>query len=203
VKIRLPQLFTAAALSLLVACDTREPLDRAAVPASAGVIDSALPIAEHLKRMRATLSYRPESLLHASPSADALVERWVLTVATRDTIALRQLHIDRAEFADLVYEQLRISKPPYEMAPELLWFQLSGNSEDGLRKVLDRFGGRQVTLRSLRCPAPADTQGVLQLRDGCLLRLRVDGDSLAEERYFGSIVSRDGRFKFLGYSNRL
>jgi hypothetical protein len=191
---------------LLIACDRHEPTDRAAdaaAPASAGVIDSALPIAEQLKRFRATLRYRPESLLHASASPASLVNRWAQAVAARDTLTLRQLHIDRAEFAELIYEQLRIAKPPYEMAPELLWFQLTSNSEDGVRKVLTKFGGRQLTVRGVRCPAPVDTQGVLQLRDGCLLRLRVDRDALAEERYFGSIVNRDGRFKFLGYSNKL
>jgi hypothetical protein len=191
---------------LLVACDRHEPTDRAAdaaAPASAGVIDSALPIAEHLKRFRATLRYRPESLLHASASPASLVDRWARAVAARDTLTLRQLHIDRAEFADLVYEQLRISKPPYEMPPELLWFQLTANSDDGLRKSLERLAGHRVTVRSVRCPTPVDTQGALQMRDSCLLRLRVDGDTLPEERYFGSIVNRDGRFKFVGYSNKL
>jgi hypothetical protein len=190
-------------LCLHVACDSREQTADQSAPAPAGVIDSALPIAEHLRRFRATLTARADTFSHASATADALVDRWLRAVAARDTATLRTLHLDRAEFADLVYEQLRIAKPPYEMAPALLWFQLTENSEDGIRRSLERLGGRAVSLRSLRCPTPIDTQGVLRLRDGCLLRLRVDRDTLPEDRFFGSIVERDGRLKFVGYSNKL
>jgi hypothetical protein len=191
-------------LTLLAGCERTVP---DAVPASpppvAGVIDSAFPIAEQLRRFRTTITTRPESLQHASATVDALVRRWVTAVAGRDTVTTRTLLIDRAEFAELVYEQLRISKPPYEMAPALLWFQITESSEEGIRRAFDRLGGRRVTVRSLRCPTPVDTQGVLRMHDGCLLRLRVDGDTLPEERYFGNIVERDGRLKFLGFSNRL
>lgn len=199
---RLPRTLAAAAVGLLNACAPSEQPARESAPPAAGVIDSALPIAEHLRRFRATLATRADSFSHASTTPDTLVTRWVRAVAARDTMTLRALLLSRAEFADLVYEQLRISKPPYEMAPELLWFQLTSNSEEGIRKVLDKLGGHELTLRSLRCPTPVDTQGVLRMQDGCLLRLRVDQDTLPEDRFFGSIVGRDGRYKFLGYSNK-
>ncbi|MCU0648967.1 MAG: hypothetical protein MUF00_13285 [Gemmatimonadaceae bacterium] len=192
---------------MLVACgpaETPSPSDSALpAPPSAGVIDSALPIAEHLRRFRATLSERPDTLRHAAASVDQLVRRWIAAMAARDTTTLRALVIDRAEFAQLIYEQMRIAQPPYEMAPALLWFQISERSELGIRKSLEQLGGRPVTLRSLRCPTPVDTQGMLRMHDGCLLRLRVAGDTLPEMRYFGSIVERYGRHKFVGYSNDL
>jgi hypothetical protein len=113
------------------------------------------------------------------------------------------MSIDRAEFAWLFYPETRMSKPPYEMPPALLWSQILSSSDEGLRGALRQLGGKTVRLRSFRCPTPPDTEGTQVLRQGCVVGLRVNGDSIAEDRFFGSIVERAGRFKFLSFSNKL
>ena len=175
----------------------------AAVVAAGGTVDSALSTEERLRRFRATVADRPDTLRRASPTLDHLAQRWVAAVQGRDTIALNAMLIDRAEFAWLFYPTTRLALPPYDMPPALLWEQLLANSEDGVRNVLSRFGGRPLIVRSVRCPLPVNTEGTNLLRQGCLVRLRLAADTVPEDRYFGTIVEREGRFKFLGFSNKL
>lgn len=175
----------------------------AQVAAAGGTVDSLIPTAERLTRFRATVSDQPDTLRHASPTLDHLVSRWAAAVQARDTAALNAMVIDRAEFAWLYFPTARLAQPPYEMPPALLWEQVLANSDQGARKTLERLGGRALVVRSVRCPGTVDAEGANLVRQGCVVRLRSASDSLAEGRYFGSILERNGRFKFLGLSNTL
>lgn len=184
------------------------PLDSQAahvaeVAAAGGTIDSLIPSAERLRRFRATISERPDTLRHASPSMEHLVARWAAAVQSRDSAALNAMVIDRAEFAWLYFPTARLALPPYDMPPALLWEQVLANSDAGARTVLERLGGRVLVVRSMRCPKSAEAEGANLVRQDCLVRLRSASDTLPEARYFGSIIERDGRFKFLGFANKL
>lgn len=169
-----------------------------------GTIDSILPIAEHVRRFRATLGGPvPDTLRHAAPSREAVVARWLGAVTARDTTALRRLVVDRAEFIALYYPTSPLAAPPYEMPPELLWSQMLLNSEDGGTKVLKVLGGRRTRLVSLRCPETPTREGANVLHQDCLVVLEVDGQVRPETRAFGTILEREGRFKLLGLSSKL
>ena len=173
-----------------------------AVVAAGGAVDSILPIAEHLRRFRLTVAERVDTLRCASRSIDALVERWATAVASSDTAALNSMVIDRAEFAWLYYPGSQLSEPPYEAPPELLWAQFLGNSDEGARRLLRRFGGRPIAVRAVSCPS-VKSEGQNRLHEGCLVRLETDGSAGEPLRLFGTIMERDGRFKFVGYTNAL
>lgn len=175
----------------------------AEVVAAGGVVDSILPIAEQLRRFRADVADHPDTLRHASPSIDALAKRLAKAIASRDTAALVAMTIDRAEFAWLYYPGSKLSKPPYEAPPQLLWGQLLASSDEGARKLLDRLGGKKLTIDAVTCPTPSDTTEVSVVYSECHVRARVAGAKAADNRLFGSIVEHQGRFKFLGYANSL
>lgn len=198
-------LFAGALLVIMLACakadSQRDHVD--SVAASGGTVDSAHSSAERLRRFRVTVADHPDTLRRASPTLDHLVQRWAAAVQDRDTAALNAMVLDRAEFAWLFYPSTRLAQPPYEMPPALLWEQVLANSDDGAKKTLQRFGGRPLVVRSVRCPAPVDTEGTNLVRQGCLVLLRSASDTVPEDRYFGTIIERDGRFKLLGFSNKL
>lgn len=173
-----------------------------AVVAAGGVVDSILPIDEQLRRFRASLTEHPDTLRHASASIDALVRRWGTAIAARDTGELSAMTLDRAEFAWLYYPGSKLSRPPYEAPPQLLWGQIIANSDAGARKLVSRFGGKPFAIEAVRCPAPDDTTESSVVHSECRVRARVNGQ-LIDERLFGSIVEHRGQFKFLGYANRL
>ena len=186
-----------------VAADESQSVHVREVIAAGGVVDSVLPIDEHLRRFRANLSERPDTLRHASSAIEALVHRWAAAVSQRDTVSLRRMSLDAAEFAWLYYPGSQLSKPPFESPPLLLWDRLQSSSESGARQVLTRFGGRRFDVLAVTCPPPNDTTSHSRVYSSCRVRVRLNTRTPIEDRLFGSIIEHDGRFKFLGYANRL
>ena len=197
----------AASLSL-VACKDKPPADDqqthiADVVAKGGVVDSILPIPEQLDRFRKTIADKPDTLRHASASIKSLVTRWTLAVASNDTAALNAMLLDRAEFAWLYYPGSKMSLPPYEAPPQLLWGQLLATSEEGAQNILKTFSTGSFKVFGVTCPKPAVVEGGNRLHEGCLLKLERAGAAPAEGAYFGTIIERDGRFKFVSYASRM
>ena len=89
-----------------------------------------------------------------------------------------------------------------ELPPDLLWFTLQTGSEKGLQRVLEAEGGRPLHLQSYRCDSIPSRQGANVVWGPCVVRYRVDGGT-REERLFGLILERGGRFKFVSYGNKL
>ncbi len=193
----------------LLACGERGPRSAAdsqaahvrEVAATGGVVDSILPIDEHLRRFRATLSRQADTLQNASPTLEALVARWATAVAANDSAAFDTMVIDAAEFAWLYYPESPMSKPPYEAPPGLLWGQLLASSNDGLRAVLKTYGGQPLTVVRTTCADAVAVEGPNRLHERCRVTMRVGSAAPTEARLFGTIIERDGRFKFVGLAN--
>ena len=136
-------------------------------------------------------------LAGGAPSRDALVRGFVTALERRDTAALVDLVLTRAEFASVYYPTAREALPPYELPQDLMWFRLVGESDRGLRRALDELGGRPLRYRGHTCGEPR-REGRNRLWGWCRVRLGEDEISI-----FGLIVERDGRFKFVSYANKL
>jgi hypothetical protein len=174
-----------------------------AVVAAGGVVDSILPIAEHLRRFRAGVGEHPGTFRDASPSIDALAERFVDAIARNDTAALRRMVLDRAEFAWLYYPSSHVSRPPYEAPPHLLWGQILAASNEGVSRALVRYGGRPLRFVAATCAQAPRVEDANRLHERCVLTLR-DGDAPSfNARLFGSVIERDGRFKLISFANDL
>ena len=205
---RLVVAFLVAASLSPVACKDKAPADDqqahiADVVAKGGVVDSILPIAEQLDRFRKTVADQPDTLRHASASIRALVTRWTLAVASNDSAALNAMLLDRAEFAWLYYPGSRMSLAPYEAPPQLLWGQMLATSEEGAQNILKKFSANSFKIGSVRCPNPPAIEGGNRLHEGCLVRLETPNARAVEGTYFGTIIERDGRFKFVSYASRM
>ena len=205
---RLAVAFLVTALLSPVACnDKATPDDQQAhiadVLAKGGVVDSILPIAELLDRFRKPLADKPDTLRHASASIKALVTRWTLAVASNDTAALNAMLLDRAEFAWLYYPGSKMSLPPYEAPPQLLWGQMLATSEEGAQNILKKFAANSFKIGGVNCPNPAVIEGGNRLHEGCLVQLETPNARAVDGAYFGTIIERDGRFKFVSYASRM
>lgn len=174
----------------------------AEVRAAGGVVDSILPMEEQLRRFREGMT-APDGLRNAENSREALVTRWLGAVSASDTATLNALLLDRAEFAYLYFPSSPMVAPPYEAPPQLLWGQILASSNDGLPKVLGRFGGKALSAPVLSCPDSGVVEGENRTWSRCELSFRVSGAETVRGRFFGTIVERGGRFKFLGYANAL
>lgn len=185
---------------LLAACGGR---DAAAAPPArqATHVDSILPRAEALRRFQA--GARPTAALAGgAASRGALVRAFVTALEAKDTAALRALALDQAEYAFLYYPTAPQGLPPYDLAPDLLWFMLQSGSGKGLARALTARGGRDLGFERFRCDARPSREGANLVWGPCVIRHR-QGGVVVEERLFGLIVEREGQFKFVSYANKL
>jgi hypothetical protein len=121
-------------------------------------------------------------------------------LADRDTAGLDRLQITREEFAFLYYPDSKMSRPPYQLDPQTMWMQIQSQRDRGFRRLVVQYGGRKFRIRGLEC-APPDRQNAVVIHQ-CAVRTKGMADTTAKQ-LFGSIIERDGRFKFVGYANRL
>lgn len=203
---KLAVLLSCAALA--AACKKDAPADDQQkhiqeVVAAGGVVDSVLPMPEQLNRFRSTITDQPDTLRHASASVDDLVKRLSAAIAANDTAQLNAMLLDRAEFAWLYYPGSKMSLPPYEAPPQLLWGQLMATSEEGAQSLLKKFGSKPFNVTGINCPKPPVAEGKNLLHEGCLLKVTSAGAVPGEAAYFGTIIERDKRFKFVSYASRL
>jgi hypothetical protein len=164
-------------------------------------IDSIFPIEESLRRFRTTSGPEPGGLAGGAPTRDALVARFVDALAVSDTAALVDMLLTREEFAWLYYPHTRYAKRPYELAPEILWMQFQNGSSRGLGRLLDRLGGTRMVGLEHRCDGAPLIEGPNRTWERCTLRIDPPQGEPAHISLFGSILERDGIFKFVSYSN--
>jgi hypothetical protein len=178
--------------------------DVAAVPAKAVPthVDSAIPRDLALARFQRA-SAPVTKLSGAAASRDDLVRRFTRAVESGDTVALRRLTLSRAEFAYLYYPTSAQGLPPYGLSPDLMWFMQVERSDRGVNALLTERAGKPLGAAGYRCLGDSTVEGKNRLWGPCVIRRVIAPGDTVEERLFGPIVERDGRFKFVGYSNRL
>lgn len=194
----------------LAACarDAAVPTARRDVPVTPGPrraapthVDSAVPRAVALERFQRA-SEPAAALSGGASSRDELVRRFARAVEARDTAALRRLVLSRGEFAYLYYPTSRQGLPPYELSPDLMWFMIVERSDRGMSALLAQ-AGRSLNVKGYRCIGESTVEGRNRLWGPCLVRqIEAAGDTV-EARLFGPILEREGRYKFLSYSNKL
>lgn len=165
-------------------------------------VDSIFPIDEQIRRFREGM---PEvaSLEAGERSIEALVRRFVAAISTHDSASIAPLRITPQEFVYLYYPHTTYTRKPYEMGPGLLWFQMDNFSSRGIHRALQRLGGKELTYHDHRCHDQPEVQEHNRIWNGCVVTLAIDGTDPEPIALFGSIIERDGQYKFLSFSNRL
>lgn len=167
------------------------------------VIDSALPIDTLLARFRATLPDTPTTLVGGESSPERLTRALLGALTAQDTATIRRLVLNRSEFGWLYYPHTRYTKRPYELGPELLWIQVNENSEKGIVRLLRRYGGSRLRFDSLACRDGSEVEGPNTITGPCQVTFAAADSSARTMQIFGSILARDGRYKFVSYANEL
>ena len=166
------------------------------------VVDSILPVDEELRRFRAAIGGDSVSTLEdGAQSRDALVKMFIRALSTSDSVTLRKMLLNAREFAWLVYPESPYTHPPYTQAPALVWNQIENPAASGLSRLISRLGGKALQYQDYECAPRPDHQGKNAIWTKCTLRLGEPGESIRRRRLFGSIIERDGRFKFVSYVN--
>ncbi len=130
-----------------------------------------------------------------------MVRKWLMALESNDSIALIRTAINRPEFAYLVYPFSPSATAPLYQSPSIVWGQVSNASVQGVRRILNKHGGRSLSFLGYKCAEAPKKEGENRIWTDCTVRyLRAPGDS-ADERFFGAIIERHGRFKFFSLAN--
>ena len=191
-----------ALILLLAACE--QPPQQPAAPLAGGVVDSIFPIEEEIRRFKATLSGPPPTALTGgAPSRDRLAAMFIKALESSDTAGLRRMVVTPWEFIELYYPYTQYTRAPYKQSPQTFWFLIQQNSDKGFSRALSRFGGKPTGYRGLDCPPVPLQQGDNRLWERCVVRWTATEGKPDPLGLFGSILERNGQFKFLSYSNDL
>lgn len=165
------------------------------------IIDSLLPMEEYLRRFRVGMT-EPTALTSGMPERDALVRTFMTALAKRDTGQLSRMTLTKAEFAWLYFPHHPISRPPFELPPELTWFQIGANGHKGSVRMLERFGGQTLRYLGHVCPdSSIRAVGEGREYDRCRVIVARAGGARDTLRFFGPVFERRGQFKFVSYAN--
>jgi hypothetical protein len=190
-----------AAVTLGSGCGEREVRAESGRAAVVDVVDSSTPIDVALERFRRDL-HRPTELSGGAKSREALVRQFVAALETSDTAALRQMLLQRDEFAWLYYPSTAFTKSPYELPPDLLWFQTQGQSDKGASLLLFDRAGAPLGYLGHDCDLQRD-EGENTIHGHCVVRRGTEAGDTVQDRLFGLIVERGGVYKFVSYANKL
>ena len=171
--------------------------------ATAGVIDSTLPIPVLLERFRRATPDTVVALSGGDASPERLARALLRALSAHDSSAVAALVVSRAEFAWLYYPFTKFVARPYELGPDLVWLTHAAASEKGARRLLARYGGRPLRFSALTCAPETTIEGPNTLTVGCETRFAVGDSTPRSLHLFGALLNRDGRYKFLSYANDL
>lgn len=192
---------------LVTACSRHaDPADTGTTSpaASQGVVDSIFPVEEEIRRFRLELNgATAERLEHSAPSRDELVNRLIGAIERTDSAEIGRLMISAAEFLDLFYPDSPYARPPFRQNPAFVWFQIGQNSEKGIGRAVQRYGGRPANFSGYDCDPEPEIQGTNRLWNGCRVHWKPTADAAGTLRLFGTIIEREGRYKFVSYANDL
>jgi hypothetical protein len=121
----------------------------------------------------------------------------------RDTALIRRLTLSQAEFAWYYYPSDPQAYPPYDLDPQMMWFPLLGNSDNGLRQALQVYGGRSLRYRDGRCEGDSSAQGENVLWGPCSLGYEEPDGQRRDERLLKLVIRRGGAYKVVSWANKL
>lgn len=176
--------------------------DARAAPPATRMTDSVVSRGEAVRRFRNGLA-PVDSLSGGTPSLDSLVTAFVRALSASDTAALAGLAVSRAEYAYLYYPTATQARPPYDLEPGLMWFMLFEHSNQGIRRALQRHGGKPMLPAGHDCGSAPQREGGNLLHGPCLVRWTDDQGDTLTERLIGRVLEHDGRFKVLSYADHL
>jgi hypothetical protein len=191
-----------ALLFLVAGCGTAGVAEEREARAVTG--DSILDMQVMIERFQARHAPVAAFGEDAPRTRDELIGRFAAALPASCAAALRKLTLSEAEFAYLYFPTSMFSGPPYAQPPEVNWLLVQQNGLKGEARLLRHYGGAAIDIAGYSCEADPAVEGRNTVWSRCRVALRQeDGSVLEDVRLFGSIVERDGRFRFVSLANKL
>jgi hypothetical protein len=144
----------------------------------------------------------PTKLANAAPSVDALIDRFLGALATKDRAALHRLRVTEREYRDTILAGTVEKGQPLRAWPDDVTSHFWGTIEDKSRAyedyLLNVYGGRRFRVKSVSWD-----KGVAEYATYTgwkQLRLELEDEAGAAVRLAtGSVAEVDGQYKFVSF----
>lgn len=165
------------------------------------VIDSVFPPDEAIRRFQATVAGpAPARLVGGARDPETLLRRYWSALVAHDTVAVRTLVVDHAEFAYLYFPE----SAPFAsgMQPAAAWILYESQTGRGLSRAFRAATDRREPVASTVCREQGRDEGKGRTFGPCgvVLRTAQRSDTLW---IAATLLRRDGVVKFLGLDNAL
>ena len=204
-RAQLVRINSALSLAVLVlacsdgqAASTSGASQRGSPAVQIGVVDSIIPSEVALERFIAGLPVTT-SLEGGASTPDALVRKFIDALNRDDTAAITGMLVSRAEYGFLYYPTSVYSRKPYQLPPDIAWILSSESNAKGVRRLLARLGGTQLSMKQFSC-GRIEREGLNTVHSDCRIVYAGTSAKFEERRLFKSIIERQGSAKFLSYS---
>lgn len=142
----------------------------------------------------------PLSPLHRTfPSPEALSRAVLTALAAGDVDTLRDLPLDELEFRNAVWPDLPASRPERNVPFDYAWGDLHQKSNNALRRLVARYGGRRYELVSVHFAGETTQYRTYKVHRETVLDLLDEEGEEVRLALFGSILERDGECKLFSY----
>jgi hypothetical protein len=133
------------------------------------------------------------------PSPQALATAVLNAVERRDTDELRGLALSEEEFREHVWPELPAARPERNLPFSYVWGDLRQKSDDNLRRMVVRHGGRKYAFVAMRSAGETTRYQSYTVSRETVLKVRDETGAEMELRLFGSTIQKDGGWKVFSY----
>ena len=119
----------------------------------------------------------------------------------KDIEQLNRLRVQRQEYLEWIWPAFPASRPPSNFPGDFAWSNLNTKCNIGIKKWIARYGGRNLQFVSIRFDQPQENYDGFHLLRGTVLTLQNALGEKQELEILGSVVVKNGRYKFLSYKD--
>ena len=134
-------------------------------------------------------------------SPDQLGLAVVEALNNKDIEQLNSLRVQREEFFGWIWPEFPASRPPSNFPGDFAWSNMNKKCNIGMKKWIDRYGGRNLKFVAIRFDRPQETYDAFQLLRGTVLTLQNAAGEKRDLKILGSVVVKDDRCKLLSYED--
>ena len=141
----------------------------------------------------------PPPLADTQPSSEALAAAVLDALAAGDRDRLAALAVDGQEFRDVVWPELPSSRPERGVPVSYAWADLRQKSTNALGRLVDRWGGRRLTLLGVAYDGETTDYRSYRVHRETRLRVRDEDGRELEVHFYGSTLARGDEYKVFSF----
>jgi hypothetical protein len=130
-----------------------------------------------------------------------LIRGYLDAVESRDPRGAFEMAVTKDEFQLILWREFPQSRPFLRIPPDEAWLFQLAKMEDGIMEALESYAGRSFELEHVKAGKVSEFRNFVLYEDLSIHVLDTESQEQGPLRVHPTVAERDGRFKFLGFSD--